>query len=285
MTEEHIRALTVQGVSYTYRVLRQPAPTMEPVVVLGGVLESMYDWPHLEESILSRTSMVTVDMPGLEPASFREARQGSIDLLVAGVEGIVADLGAARVNFYGYSLGSAIAFRYAQRHPERVARLLLGGVPVELTHELVAQVGRAVDRARAGDEDGFADLVADLLLCRDTSHHVHRRALTLAWLRRSLRNVIQTRRAIDLLEAALTCHTTLTGGLTGVPTVVFSGGHDHLHAPEKQRDLAATIDGSQFVTFPDCDHMLPLERPEAVSSLVDSFLLNQRESQSVTPVS
>lgn len=285
MIEEQIRTVAVQGAPYTYRVLRQPAPVTEPVIVMGGMLEGMYDWAYLEGTITPRASMVTVDLPGLDPAFFQSAPQSNIDVLCAGIEGVIADLGAARVNLYGYSLGSAIAFRYAQRHPERVVRLLLGGVPVQLTQELVANVRRAVDRARAGDAEGFAALMADRLLCLDPNHHVHRRDLTLGYVRRCMRGAARMQRNIELLEAALTGHHSLTGGLTGVPTVVFSGEHDHLHAPDRQQAFATTIDGSRFVTFPDCDHMLPLERPEVVTSLVASFLMNKQETGSTAPVS
>ncbi|MEV1026011.1 alpha/beta hydrolase [Streptomyces sp. NPDC050264] len=276
MIEEHIRAVTVQGVRYTYRVLQPSVPAAEPVVVLGGVLEGMYDWAYLEGTVLPRASLVTVDLPALRSTAFQGADRDDVDTLCVGLEGIIADLGAARVNLYGYSLGAAVAFQYAQRNSERVARLLIGGVPDQVTEELVAHLRRATDRARAGDADGFATLMAERLLCLDESHHVHRRALTLGYLRRFMRNAAGMPHKVDLLATALTSrHHPLTGGLTGVPTMVFTGEHDHLHPLDRQRAFTATIDDSRFVTFPDCDHMLPLQRPEAVTSLVGSFLMRE----------
>lgn len=274
MTEEHIRTLTVRGVSYTYREMRRPAPTTEPVVLMGGILEGMYDWTYLEDVVLPRTSLITVDMPGLDPAAFQSPDQSSIDKLSEGLAAILADTGHARVNLYGYSLGAAVAFHYAQRHPGQVARLLIGGVPVELTKEIVAHLGHAIGKAKAGDTAGFADHMAAGLLCLDESHHVHRRALSLGYVRRSLRALARDPQNVNLLETALTEHRSLSGGLVGVPTLVFTGEHDHLHTLERQRAFAETIDGSRFATFPDCDHMMPLQRPEAISSLVTSFLMN-----------
>ncbi|MFK4064458.1 alpha/beta fold hydrolase [Streptomyces sp. NPDC029674] len=275
MSEEHIRTLTVQGASYTYRTLRHPAPEVEPVIAMGGVLEGMHDWAYLEGTVLSRTSLVTVDLPGLDPAAFQGEERDNVDALCTGLEGVIDDLGAARVNLYGYSLGAAVMYQYAQRHPERVARLLLGGVPPgRITAELVAPLRQATDRARAGDADGFAELMAAALLCLDESHHVHRRDLTLGYVRRLMRNTARVPRKVDLLATALTSQRHAPAvGLKGVPTTVFSGAHDHLHTPEAQEAFAATIDDSRFVTFPDCDHMLPLQRPEAVTSLVASFLM------------
>ncbi len=275
MTEEHIRTLSVQGVSYTYRVLQPSAPTVEPVILLGGVLQGMYDWGYLESTLLPRASMVTVDLPTVDPGAL-PADRDDVDTLCGGLEGIIADLGAARVNLYGYSMGAAVAFQYAQRHPERVARLLIGGVRYQLTPKVLSHLRRATDRARAGDAEGFATLMAADLLCLDESHHVHRRDLTLGYVLRFMRKAARTPRYIDLIASAVTSrHHSLTGGLTQVPTMVFSAEHDHLHPPERQQAFAATIEGSQFVTFPDCDHMLPLQRPEAVTSLVASFLMKE----------
>ncbi|QES39740.1 alpha/beta hydrolase [Streptomyces venezuelae] len=278
MIEEYVRTVTAHGVPYNYRVLRQsdPAPETraEPVVALGGVLEGMHDWAYLEDTVLPRTSLVTVDLPGLDPAAFRNG--DGLDLLCEGIEAIVEDLGAPRVRLYGYSLGAAVALQYTQGHTERVARLLLGGVPGDVTDEIESHLRTAVGCARAGDAEGFAALMADGLLCLDESHHVHRRALTRGYLRRFMRNAAHVPRKVDLLATALiTRRRPLHGGLSGVPTLVFSGGHDHLNPREELLAFAATIEGSRFVSFPDCDHMLPLQRPEAVTSLVASFLLEE----------
>ncbi|MET9499622.1 alpha/beta hydrolase [Streptomyces sp. NPDC006552] len=270
-SDEQIRTLTVQGVSYTYRVLRRPGPSLAPVVAMGGVLEGMHNWTYLEGTVLPKANLVTIDMPTLDPSSFQD--ENSVGILCTGLEGIIDDLGADRVNLYGYSLGAAVMFQYAQRHPEKVARLLIGGVPERMPEDALEQLRCAVARARAGDADGFARVLTAALLCLDESHHVHRRDLAHEFMVRFLRNAVRTPGNIDRLEAGLTSHHRLTGGLSGVPTTVFTGEHDHLHTVDRQRDFAATIDGSRFVTFPDCDHALPAQRPGAIRSLVASFLM------------
>ncbi|MFU9037911.1 MULTISPECIES: alpha/beta fold hydrolase [unclassified Streptomyces] len=57
----------------------------------------------------------------------------------------------------------------------------------------------------------------------------------------------------------------------GVRTLVFSGEHDTVTSAERQRAFAARIPGSRFLTVPDADHRVVLERAEDVAELVSQF--------------
>jgi proline iminopeptidase len=70
-----------------------------------------------------------------DPASYRCDRQ------VDDVEALREHLGLDRLNLLGHSAGVNLAVRYAERHPDRVARLVL-----------VTPSARAVDLDIAGDE-------------------------------------------------------------------------------------------------------------------------------------
>ncbi|MFI9628299.1 alpha/beta fold hydrolase, partial [Streptomyces sp. NPDC052042] len=148
MAEEIIRTLSVRGLRYGYRVLAQPAPRTEPVVVLGGALQGMHGWPQMDEHLGPFAPVVTADLPGMGgadplPSGADEA------LLYEAVTGIIDDLGAARVNLFGFSYGALIAFGCARRHPERIARLVLGGVPARISEGQRAQWRRGGGRGAA----------------------------------------------------------------------------------------------------------------------------------------
>ncbi|MFF0623648.1 alpha/beta fold hydrolase [Streptomyces sp. NPDC004296] len=275
MSEEVIRSLSVRGVSYAYRVLRQPERCTEPVLVLGGALQGMFGWPQLEDRLGPVAEVVTADLPGMGSAEPLPPGP-SIEVLCAAILGIIDDLGVPRINLFGFSYGAGLAFGCARRFPGRIARLALGGVPAQISEAQVAHWRRASGHLKEGDTGSFATMVAEGLLCRDESRPVARRELAYRYVRRAmLQAALHSPHAVDSLRRALTDRPDFSGGLSGVPTLVFCGEHDTVTAPSRQRDFAATIAGSRFLAIPDADHWVVLERPEEVAELAVRFFTDR----------
>ncbi|MFF1836613.1 alpha/beta fold hydrolase [Streptomyces sp. NPDC058231] len=273
--EEIVRTRTVDGVRYGYRVLPQPAPRTEPVVILGGALQGMFGWPQMDHHVGAVADVVTADLPGMGDAEPLPAGP-SAELLCSAVTGIIDDLGAPRVNLFGYSYGTSIALRCAQHNPGRVARLILGGVPSHIDDSQRAHWLRAEERLRAGDSEGFATLAAEGLMCLDPERPVHRRKLALRYVRRSfLHALARSPHAADSMSRVLGDPPDFSGGLTGVPALVFAGEHDTVSTPAQQREFAATIEGSAFLTIGQTDHWAVLERPDDVADLVARFFTDR----------
>lgn len=66
-----------------------------------------------------------------------------------------------------------------------------------------------------------------------------------------------------------------SGGLAGVPALVFAGEHDTVSSPVQQREFAATIEGSRFLTMTESDHWVVLERPDDVADLAARFFTDR----------
>ncbi|MEU3223878.1 alpha/beta hydrolase [Streptomyces sp. NPDC006976] len=275
MPDEIIRTLSVDGLRYHYRALPQPAPGTEPVIVLGGALQGMYGWPQMDEHLGPHATVVTADLPGMGgadplPPGTRD------DLLYSAVTGIIDDLGAERVNLFAFSYGTSIAFGCAKRHPGRIARLALGGVPAHISQAQRDQWSRAVDRLESGDVQGLARLTAEALMCLDPQRPVHRRELALRYVRRSFVHALtHSPHAERSLRRALEHRPDFSGGLSGVPALVFAGEHDTVTSPPRQADFAATIEGSRFLTIGESDHWVVLERADDVADLVARFLTDR----------
>ncbi|MER5741673.1 alpha/beta hydrolase [Streptomyces sp. NPDC002225] len=275
MADEIIRTLSVGGLRYGYRLLRQPAPRTEPVIVLGGALQGMYGWPQMDDHLGPLASVVTADLPGMGGADPLPPGTGA-ELLQDAVIGIADDLGAERINLFGFSYGTSIAFGCARRHPGRIARLALGGVPAHITEEQRAHWARAVARLDTGDLAGLAGLAAEVLMCQDPERPVHRRELARRYVRRSfLYALTHSPHAVRSLHRALEQRPDFSGGLIGVPTLVFAGEHDTVTSPERQRAFAATIEGSRFLTIGESDHWVALERPDDVADLMARFFTDR----------
>ncbi|WEH38886.1 alpha/beta hydrolase [Streptomyces sp. AM 2-1-1] len=313
MGEEIIRSLTVRGVPFGYRRLTcrgAPAPLVpgpdagpdraahgappagppaprdsgaprpaaavtEPVVVLGGALQGMYGWPQMDDHLGPLADVVTADLPGMGSAGALPPGP-SAGLLREAVTRIVEDLGAPRINLFGFSYGTAIAFDWARHHPDRVARLALGGVPTHISAAQRDHWQRAVERMAAGDPDGLATLAAEALMCTDPERYVHRGALAQRYVRRSFLHALRTSpHAADSLVRALGDRPDFSGGLRGVPALVFAGEHDTVTSPARQREFAATVEGSRFLTLADADHWVVLERADDVAELAAHFFTDR----------
>ncbi|WP_405902479.1 alpha/beta hydrolase [Streptomyces sp. NBC_00656] len=273
--DEIIRNLSVHGLRYSYRVLAQPSPRTDPVVVLGGALQGMYGWPQMDEHLGPHAPVVTADLPGMGGADPLPPGAGD-DVLYDAVAGIIDDLGAARVNLFGFSYGTAIAFGYARRNPARIARLVLGGVPAHISEAQRTQWGGAVERLGIGDVEGLATITAEALMCLDPRRRVHRRELARRYVRRSFVHALtHSPHAAQSLRRALGHRPDFSGGLSGVPALVFAGEHDTVTSPERQRAFAETIEGSRFLTIGDSDHWVVLERPDDVADLIARFFTDR----------
>ncbi|MGW6289855.1 alpha/beta fold hydrolase [Streptomyces sp. NPDC055107] len=268
MTEEIVRSLTLDGMSYSYRVVTGWHTHTEPVLVLGGALQGMYGWPQIEERLGPMTSIITADLPGSGSADPLIAHD-VISVLCRATEQIIDDLGLERVNLFGYSFGSVITYLCAQRRPHRTARLVLGGVPISISDAQYARLHELARELEAGRLQEFAALFAESMLCMDPSLPVLHRKLAYRYVKRAVfQTYSRTPHARASLQLALDSGLPpMDGGLAGVPTLVFSGEHDTLTPVDEQRTFAATIEDSTFVTIRESDHWVVLERARDVADL------------------
>lgn len=278
MTEETIHSLSVDGLRYAYRVLRQPHPHTEPVVVVGGALQGMLGWPQLDDHLGPVASVVTADLPGMGSADPLPPGH-STEVLETAICRIIDDLGVPKVNLFGFSYGAALAYGCARRYPDRIARLLLGGVPTHIDDEQLALWRKATDALAAGGIEEFATRAATVMMCLDEEREVANRKIAFSYVRRTiLQAALHSPHATAALERALRDRPDFSGRLSGVRTLVFTGEHDTVTDPERQRAFAESIPGGQFVTVGESDHWVVLERSQEVADLAMRFFTDSRET-------
>lgn len=112
--------------------VKAASPTGAPVLLVHGFLSSgANDWPdtHWAEAIAAQgRDVIVVDLPAHgQGAAVTDPAQAR----VATVASALADAAAAAggpVDVIGYSLGARLAWAFGAQHPERVNRLVLGGL-------------------------------------------------------------------------------------------------------------------------------------------------------------
>lgn len=253
-------ALLATGVRLQYA--EQGDPGGDVLVFLHGYVDSWFSFSRLLPLLPTRYHAYAVDQRG-HGDSERPTGGYAMDDLAADAVAFLDAVDASRATLIGHSMGGFVARRVAERHPERVAGLVLIGSAVSPVTEGVLKLREAVqalpdpvppDFVRAFQagpvplpEPFFEGVVA---ASRAVPAHVWRSALD---------GVLGTNDAVEL-------------GRIAAPTLLLSGeGHAYFGRVEQER-LAAAIPGATLMLYPETGTAPHWERPERVAADLEAFL-------------
>ncbi len=266
-------SLELQGFRYHY-ALSGRETGVAPIILVSGAFQSMKSWSRFVGSLCEHAPIVTVDLPGAATADLLPEEYG-VEFLVDALLQVIDTLGFTRVNVVAASYGTPIAYRLAQRYPERVERLVLAGVMRRIAEEHVADINATMDALCAGDLEDFAQRCVRGLLNQDASLEIGNREATEQLLARQLqrfdaqdasRYLSNTRRLLRGTELDL-------ADPPAAPTLVFTGEHDTFTTPDRCREIAAALPHSTFTLIERADHLFHLEQFEVTLELIQSFVL------------
>ncbi|MEZ0091386.1 alpha/beta fold hydrolase [Streptacidiphilus sp. EB129] len=265
-----------RGYKSESRTLRHHDPEAETVVLIGGAFQRKTAWGRLEVALAETFHVVTVDLPGWGDADTLPASYG-VDFLTESLHALLGAAGHRRLDVFGGSYGAAIAYRYAQTHPEAVRRLVVVG-PVSRIPERVREAMRqSLDLLDNGRMDEFADLGTHMLLSAEPGARVARRSAVHRILHRLFRDIGDSDRekyrnnTLRLLEQGLPSPTPRVAA----PVLVATGEHDAFTPPELCREFALGCPGALFTVLRDADHAIHLEVPDQLADLLTRFFTGQ----------
>ena len=96
----------------------------KPVVLLHGGLGGIGMYTQLLPPLSETYQVIAVELEGHGRTALRE-RPLSFEQMADDIAALVQQLGVARADLVGYSLGGGVALQTASRHPERVRKLAL----------------------------------------------------------------------------------------------------------------------------------------------------------------
>ncbi len=249
-----------------------PLDPPAPPLYLHGVPTNSDDWV----GFLARTGGLAPDLPGFG----RSGKPGHFDYTISGyadfLERFLELTGVKRVSLVVHDWG-AVGLAFAQRHPERVERLVVIDAVPFLPGFRWHRIAR-VWRTPVLGELAMGSLGRRTLRLASKESNVSPGPLPEAWLDTVLDHFDQgTQRAIlrlyrgsppDVLAAA-----GAQLGALRMPALVVWGARDPYVPVRFAREYAAAIGGparpAELLELPDAGHVPWLDRPDMVDRVVD----------------
>ena len=226
----------------------------EPLVLIHGLLDDSGMWEHQARCLEPYADIVTPDI----------LQQESVE---AAAEHVISSIGGPFA-LGGFSMGGYIAFEILRRAPERIRRLALINTSARVdTPERIAEQNDAIHLASSG---GFERLVAEEL-----PTVVHPSRLDDDELMGRLGTMARRVGAAAYCRQHQICMTRPDSrpllGTIACPTLVITGRQNALVVPELSVEMADAIPGASLVVIDDCSHYAPMERPWAVTALLQQW--------------
>lgn len=259
------------------------------LVLVHGFAASVHAWRPWVERLKNRYHLISLDLPGHglteAPKGYRASLDGDGDL----VADLATLLGADRFVLIGNSMGGAVAWDYALRHPERLDGLVLvdsagwpgksgASGPPPIVFALISNpLGRAIakllnprDLAKGGLQSAYLDpaLVTDELIGRYAD-------LALAPGHRDILLTMKSQPGQRVTAQSFSAIAT--------PTLVMAGEQDKIIPVAQSRAIAAAIPGARLVIYAAGGHVPMEQLPDASAADLVAFLETLPVALATTP--
>ncbi len=224
-------------------------------------------WRRQCAELDSHARVIAFDLPGFgeSPAGPNPA---SLDAWADVIEDVLdALVGDGPVVVAGLSMGGYLALRIADRHPGRLAGLVLADTRAESdSAEARAARDQAIFSVRRHGVEAFVDTLLPKLLSSEAGPEIVGHA----------RGIMLDQRP-EAVAAALTAMRDRPDSRQvlpriGVPVMVVVGDQDALTPPTEAEAMARTIPNAWLVRIPGAGHLANLEAPEAFNRALTGFL-------------
>lgn len=250
----------------------------EPILLIHGSgpgVTAWANWRGVIPELSARARVIAPDMLGFGYTQCPAGRRLDPDAWVNQLTGLLDALDIATVSVVGNSFGGAIALALAQRHPQRVKRLVLmgsAGLSFPITEGLEKVWGYQPSLQAMGELMGV--FAYDHSLINDDLVRMRYEA--------SIRDDVQSRFAqlfpaprqqgVEMLAVP-------EAALRELPqqTLLIHGRDDRVIPLEVSERLLRLIPHAQLHVFGECGHWVQIERARDFTRLLIDFLTNPAE--------
>jgi 3-oxoadipate enol-lactonase len=233
---------------------------------LGGTGAAV--WKYQAEELGQDFQVVVPDLRGAGESP-NPPGPYTLQDFVDDLRGLVERLRLAPAALVGHSFGGSIVLEYAAQHPDGVSAVVAVGAPTELPEQ-----NREGMRARAEtvEREGMG-AVAETVATNGSAPSFREERPD------EFRAYVELLASADPAGYAATCRAIadLDFGdhLSRIraPVLLVAGDRDGVAPPELNRGNAERIPRGTFVEIPDCGHIVPWEKPEALLEAARPFLV------------
>ena len=244
----------------------QPAEAVPVLLLHGWMWTADLNWWAAYEPLGQQRAVVAPDHRD-HGRSMRTEGSFRLEDAADDAAALLDVLGIERVIACGYSMGGPIALLLAERHPEKVAGLVLGATTLDFSSgswvatarwRLMPLLGAAI---RLGQFHWALDRSLRWTAGQDTAFASHRAWVAGEWRRQSAKDIVEGGEAMagfDMRERA--------AGLRHLPSAVVLPLADQLVGPWRQRALAEAL-GAEVIEL-EGDHFANFLAPKAFATAV-----------------
>jgi 3-oxoadipate enol-lactonase len=256
--------IKANGISINYQV---DGPEGAPWIVFSNSLAtSTAMWDEQAAALKSSFRVLRYDQRGHGGTEVPAGRY-AFDTLLDDALGLLDALGIAKAHFAGLSMGGATALGLAERHPDRLDRVIVCDSPCQSTPQSSQQWE---ERIAVAQKQGIDALVEPTIgrwfppetLAKNPPHVDKVRAMI---------------RATPVggfigCAAALAAHDYASAVATVRRPVLFMVGEKDGATPAAMRKLHEKLAGSRFVELPGAGHISNMDRPAECNRALQDFL-------------
>ena len=263
------------------------SPTAPPIVLLHGLRGFSGTWRGLAKALSRDWRLIAIDQRGRGESDWDPAANYYTDSYLADLETLISHLSIDRFVLLGHSMGGAIAYVYASKHPDHLTALIIEDIApgASVSGDGAERIKREMAALPADFNDWsearaywrrLRPTVSDDALEQRLSESLRETATGRIGWRYDAAGISRTRlkpdpvRVVDLWPVVEVIRT---------PTLVIRGERSDFCRLEAALDMEVRNPGFTHVTVAGASHYVHDDAPEQFAGLVEGFLAGVRSAE------
>jgi 3-oxoadipate enol-lactonase len=259
-----MQKIKANGITINYQI---DGPEGAPWIVLSNSLATnLAMWDQQAADLKAQYRVLRYDQRG-HGTTDAPAGRYTFEQLIADALALMDGLGIKKAHFGGLSMGGATALGFAQKHPDRLDRIIVCDTPCQSTPTSAQQWE---ERIVVAQKQGMEALVEPTVgrwfppaVIEAKAPHVDK-----------VRHMVRTTPVNGFIgcAAALANHDYASAVATVTRPVLFMAGEKDGVTPTAMRKLSAALPGSRYVELPGAGHISNMDQPEGFTWAIADFL-------------